>query len=533
MQKLTIIVSFVLGLFVSNINAQPSKIIDTLKNLPELGLPLSNEKLVIAHNMTDIIRFKGHELEDCSDPEYYYPKGNITENLGGMVQVNVMSDKYLKDSSLEQTIEFELRAAIKSGIDGFQFYYPLRKRGPDDLIIKTFFKVADEKNIDFKFTFCPSHPSGLTEDIKVKEYAKRMNSVLDAVGHDNSHWLRTPDGRLIVYLWYGEQIAEIPNDLQGLPRQFYIARALKRLSMAINENVAYVLAINYEISKDELNTYLDYVPAVWLWTLPYTDNYLGEMVATTCKERNRTFTGSVFSSFYTSKLLPPGTWDMHHYAIDAARAGIENVERRGIITGLSYNFRKLFEFAIDKDVPIINVITWNDYPEGHHIAPEVNHNFAWAVLINYYKSVWKGEPSPFQEKDVAITFFKKYKHNVKPIPYNIPIVYLSEAVPESYEDSVEVVTILSKPAELLVNNQQKKVGSGLMSSKFDHNPGPVKVTIKRGKTNSVEFTTPEWITDKPYRTDRLIYSFSSEFNYYHEAIFGNYPPLFSEEYSDK
>lgn len=532
-QKIIIFILIVLGTSIYSSFAQTSGIIDTLKNLPELSLPISDQKLVIAHNMTDIIRFKGHEFEDSCDPEYYPPQGNITEQLGGMVQVNVMSDKYLKDSSLEQSVEFELRAAKKSGIDGFQFYYPLRKRGPDDEIIRTFFKVAEEKNIDFKFTFCPSHPSGLTEELKIKEYAKRMNSVLDAVGHDNPHWLRTPDGRLIMYLWYGEQIADIPDDLQGLPRQFYIARALKKLAMAINENVAYVLAINHEISTEELNTYLDYIPAVWLWTLPYTDSYIGEMVAETCKKRGRTFTGSVFSSFYTSKLLPPGTWDMHHFAIDAARAGIDNVERRGIITGLSYNFRKLFEFAIDKDVPIINIITWNDYPEGHHIAPEVNHNYGFTVLINYYKSVWKKQESPFKDKDVAITFFKKYKHDITPEPYDIPIVYLSQAVPEAFEDSVEVITILTEPAELVVNKQKIRVDSSLISSKFAHNPGTVRVTVIRKKLNTVEFTTPEWITDKPYRTDRLIYSFSSEFNYYHKAIFGNYPPIYSKEYNNE
>jgi hypothetical protein len=506
-------------------------IVDTLKNLPELSLPLTDQKLVIAHNMTDIIRFKNHDLEDSCDPEYYPPKGNITECLGGLVQVNVMEDRYLKDSTLEQAVEFEMRAARQCGIDGFQFYYPLRKRGPDDEIIKAYFKVADAKNIDLKFTFCPSHPSGLTEDIKIHEYAKRMNSVLDAVGRDNSHWLRTPDGRLIVYLWYGEQLADIPKDLNGLPYQFYIARALDRLAESIHEDVAYVLGINHDISKEELNACLDYFPAVWLWTLPYTDNYVGEMVAETCSERNRTYTGSVFSSFYTSKLLPPGNWNMYHFAIDAARAGINNVERRGIVTGLSYNFRKLFEFAIEKDVPIVNIITWNDYPEGHHLAPEVNHNFGFSILLNYYKSVWKHEPSPFADHDVAITFFKKYRHDIIPDPYNIPIVYIAKAVPESWEDSVEVVTLLTSDGEVVVNGVSKQVRKGLSSVKFDQNPGSVNVSVIRDGDKMIDYTCPEWITDKPYRTDRMIYCFSSEFENYHHAIFGDRPPLFSTEYN--
>jgi hypothetical protein len=481
--------------------------------------------------MTNIIRYKGHKIEDSGDPQYYSPTGNVTENMGGMVQVNVMYDKYFKDSTLEKTVEFEMRTAIKCGIDGFQFYYPLRQRGPDDDIIITYFKVADSLKLDFKLTLCPSHPSELNEEARIAEYARRMNYIFNAVGHNNSHWLRTPDGRLILYLWYGEQMADIPADQKGLPRMYYAAKAYDKLEKKVNENFACVLTINHEISENETNEYLDYFPAVWMWTLAYTDNYAGKMVAKVCKERNRTFTGSTFSDFYTSKVLHRGTWDMFDYAIDASTAGIPKIERKGIITNLSYNYRKLLEFAIEDDVPIINVITWNDYPEGHHLAPEVNHNDGFSVLLKYYKALWKGELSPYKDKDVAITFFKKYKYDVVPEPYNIPIVNIGQSVPPNYEDSIEVVTILKAPAELTVNHKTVKVKSGIVSNKFDQVQGNVDVAVSRNGQTLIDYTTPEGITDKPHRTDRLIYCFSNEFYNFHKAIFGNLPPLYSTEYS--
>jgi hypothetical protein len=504
---------------------------DTLKNLPELSLPLTSKKLVIAHNMTNIIRYKGHKLEDSGDPQYYSSTGNVTENMGGMVQVKVMYDQYFKDSTLEKAVEFEMRTAMKCGIDGFQFYYPLRQRGPDDDIIITYFKVVDSLKLDFKLTLCPSHPSELNEDGRIAEFARRMNYIFDAVGHDNSHWLRTPDGRLILYLWYGEQIADVPADQKGLPRMYYAARAYDKLEKKVNENFACVVAINHEISEKETNEYLDYFPAVWMWTLAYTDNYVGKMVAKVCKERKRTFTGSTFSDFYTSKVLKRGTWDMFDYAIDAATAGIAKIERKGIITNLSYNFRKLLEFAIETDVPIVNVITWNDYPEGHHLAPEVNHNDGFSVLLKYYKALWKGEPSPYKDKDVAITFFKKYKYSAVPEPYNILVVNIGQSVPPTNEDSIEVVTILKAQAELMVNKKTVVVKAGIVSSKFDMVTGNVDVTVSRNGQTLIDYTTPEGITDKPYRTDRLIYSFSSEFCNFHKDIFGDLPPLYSTEYS--
>ncbi|MEI9956230.1 MAG: hypothetical protein WDM90_07995 [Ferruginibacter sp.] len=67
---------------------------DDFKNLPELSLPITAKKLVIAHCMTNIIRYKGHKLEDSCNPEYYSPENNISSSLGGLTQVNVMEDSF-------------------------------------------------------------------------------------------------------------------------------------------------------------------------------------------------------------------------------------------------------------------------------------------------------------------------------------------------------------------------------------------------------------------------------------------------------
>jgi hypothetical protein len=124
---------------------------DELKNLPELSLPISNQKLVMAHCMTNITRFKGHKLEDSCDPEYFSSKDNVTSSLGGLIQVQVLSDQVLKEKSLDEAVEFEMRTALKCGIDGFQFYYVLGAPDWDD-IIKAYFRVAGKKKLDFKLT---------------------------------------------------------------------------------------------------------------------------------------------------------------------------------------------------------------------------------------------------------------------------------------------------------------------------------------------------------------------------------------------
>lgn len=496
---------------------------EPVKNGPDLSLPISDKKKVIAHCMTNIIRFKGHKLEDSCDPEYYEAKGNSTASLGGLTQVKPLSDSLLRERTLDEAVEFEMRTALKSGIDGFQFYYVLGLPEWDE-IIKAYFRVAGQQQLDFKLTLCISHPGGSTETVKIEELARRMNGIFETVGRNNPHWLRTPDGRLLLYMWYGEQLADIPVDKKGLPDAYYVARAYQKLAAATGERFACAYSINERIAADKLDQYLDYFPTVWMWTVSYTNNYAGQFVADRCRQRGRTFMGSAFPDFYTSKLLKRGTWDMFHHAKDAVEAGIDKVERKYIATGLSWNYRKMLEFAIAQEAPIINIITWNDYPEGHHLAPEWNHNDGFSLLLKHYKSVWKKEPSPFRQQDVAIAFFKKYPHSVKPKPYNIPVESFQEdAVEKKAEDSIEVVTMLQDKAQLIINGKAHAVPAGLAVTRVRQQEGAVQVFINRNGRMVKKLLSPERITLTPLRTDRLTYSWSTESETYRQSLANELP----------
>lgn len=55
-----------------------------------------------------------------------------------------------------------------------------------------------------------------------------------------------------------------------------------------------------------------------------------------------------------------------------------------------------------------------------------------------------------------------------------------------------------------------------------------------GKANQISGTAPEWIrmTDKPYRTNRFTYGYSSQYEHYWKAVFGNMAPITSKEYNE-
>lgn len=466
--------------------------------------------MVVAHCMTNIMRFKNHPFEDSCNPDYYPPTGNITASIGGLTQVLPMEDTLLQGASLDSAVAFELRAAHRSGIDAFQFYYPLHTEAWDE-IIKAYFRVSERLKIPFLFTFCISHPAGGSQAERVASFAARINGIMDAVGHNNPHWLRTPDGRLIVYMWNGDGLADDHS------RAAYVAKAYQELAAQVHERFACIFDINEQVTADKLNDYLDYFPACWIWTLPYTRDYIGNRVAAICKERGRTFTGSAFCDFYTSKLLARGTWNIFS-AEGAAAAGIAKSDRKYIVTGLSYNFRELMQFGISHDAPIINIITWNDYPEGHHLAPEINHNEGFSILLNYYKSIWKHTPAPY--KDVAVVFFKKYTRTTVPQPYDFTLVPVEKGIDPSWEDSVEVVTLLKNPGTLDVNGQRVSVPAGLGVTHFPSAEGSVRVSVYRAGTKVLDFTTPGQISAHPTRTDRLTYSYSNEHDTFYKPLLG-------------
>jgi hypothetical protein len=184
----------------------------------------------------------------------------------------------------------------------------------------------------------------------------------------------------------------------------------------------------------------------------------------------------------------------------------------------------MLQFGIEQDVSIMNIITWNDYPEGHHLAPEINHNDGFSLLLKYYKSIWKKEPSPYQGGDIAIAFFKKYRHDITPQPYNIPVESFQEdAFDRKVEDSIEIVTILRDKAKLLINGTAIQVPAGFAVSRVVQQTGAVKVAIVRNGITIKKFVTSEQITNKPYRADRLTFSWSTETDNYRRSILGEQP----------
>jgi hypothetical protein len=526
-------------------------------NDPILAQPLLDRKLVMAHNMTATIPRHGGQMDlDAYDPTgaaacigglnlaaplllYHLPK-NIadrpTESLG------TDDPEYL--AYLDRYAEHEIRTAQLLGMDGFEFYFPPdRASRTSQLMVAKYVAAAERLDLDFFFSLDLSHfrpvPGAPTQGQRLDAYAKNIRAVLDAPGaRDSKRWLKTPDGRLIFFTWQPCPIADgvqseddlLKGDIRDNVRK--VAQAFADLQTRLGRPCAFIYR-NRDTTPEYIDALLDYFPALTGWnqiSLPSTAPAWNAEIAR-CKTRGRTFCQDAYPDFYMSKV--DAVAGKHKEISDARElrdrpAG--DFIRYHLAGGLSQNFRFHLQQAADENLALIDVPTWNDYLEGHHLSPELNHDFGFSILLKYYKKIWQGmTPAQAIDRDTAVVFYKKHARQARPLYFDVPIARMPwESVTasdweqlEAADDHVEIVTLLTQPAELSYRGEKVgDVAAGLVSTILPLTPGRVTVGVARAGRSIIDFTAPEWITDAPYRYDRFTVTFSSQSDELYGQVFG-------------
>lgn len=503
----------------------------------ELSKLLFDRKMVIAHNMTEEVS----RYLTGIDVDLYRPDGS-TAALGGIHQFLPMDPVVHRGRvrTLDEVAESEIRAARLLGLDGFQFYFPHNMNGPSmyrySSNVVAHVKAARRIDPSFRLTLCFAPLDKVEASVRLTNYARFLRFMLDETAGCDT-WLKTPDGRHIFFTWIGDNI--IP-DLKGrhweIGKESHllgkVAGALGRIATGAGVRGAFIHQLRWTDRPEYLSNFFSYFPAGWNWTDAAEKIPEFHAVAAMARERHRLFSYTAWNDFYTSKVFKKGTWDMYHEAPKAVAAGIAALGRHGKNGGLTATWRAYLEAVVKDGGPLLNVATWNDFREGHHLAPEVNHNFASALILQYYKRRWLGV-EPAVDLETVMVFYKKYPKAVIPNPFFIP-VSTEKGGDDSLEDGVEIVTLLTEPGDVWFN--QRKVGSaaaGLTTQRVPPVVGKITAEVRRKGAIACRVESPEWMTDAPYRSDRLTYMYSSRCREIFHAIYGKdaVPPV-SDEYAE-
>ena len=532
----------------------------------KFALPIATERLVIAHFMAGQVPHLGGTPNDA---EFYFPDRSFS-HIGGISTVlswNAWPEQRFpgirqdfldrkKIDSIDAYVEWELRATKPLGVDGFHFYIsfakpkgkPADELSPTDLSIVRYFSIADEKDIDIKLTLCPSDVSGYatTEEV-VEAVGGRLQRLLKATGN-SLHWLRTPDGRLLLFTWSTEGFApEAKLIVDPRLKAEKIARAWDLIEARLGEPIAVIYHggrrpyKSWRETTDEeyqasLDATLEFFPAIndfFDFPTPGREADI-RRTAETCKRMNRTYIKGIMSEMNCSKLrsMRTGAVEMHKMSEPP-----ENYGRMIIGSGLSANLTWCWEKAIAVDSPMVSLGTWNDYEEGHHIAPEVNHNFGFAQISAWHRARWRGEKAPAVDRLVVL--HKRHAMGANSrfdlFPPYYPAWSLSRADWEKsllMDDYVDLVSFATAPAELRYRGKKvADVPAGFSSTKVSLSPGEVRGALVRSGKIVAEVVSPEWITAEPYRYDRMTIAWESDHDAVWREIFATEPAPFPAMYA--
>ena len=133
--------------------------------------PIHDKKPVVAHYMTcNLPGWRGTFYPEMFRPDGEYAAiggWNLAQPMITALERIPLKDKYeqLDAGVFDEMILFEMKSAKKLGVDGFQFFLPFRNdaQGLENAheyfsLIRRFFVVADQHQVDFYLTVDISHP---------------------------------------------------------------------------------------------------------------------------------------------------------------------------------------------------------------------------------------------------------------------------------------------------------------------------------------------------------------------------------------
>ena len=255
-----------------------------------------DEKLVIAHYMTDMVPQTNVPLNRWIDPELEDPNGS-TAALGGLSQTVPMASIHLKDADLATAVDFEIRAAKQMGVDGFQFLYPLVDNTPllarrYNEIIREFIRQSETKHQGFKVSICLAHPrtaKQTTEAERIALWSPSIRALVEPT-RDSPAWLRSETGALLFYLWVGDSMADGVKGLAQTPEQIRsVGEAYDNFAQAIGTEIDFVYQVRRpQIDPAYIGAIVKTFSAVWGWTASDENPRFWDYLAKWCREEGCT-----------------------------------------------------------------------------------------------------------------------------------------------------------------------------------------------------------------------------------------------------
>ena len=168
------------------------------------------------------------------------------------------------------------------------------------------------------------------------------------------------------------------------------------------------------------------------------------------------------------------------------------------------NLRNSWEITRKGGADWVQVVTWNDLPEGSGMLPSANHGFSFLDINAYYLTWWKTGVAPAIKRDAIYLTHRKHKRSAK-TTYAQRLYMTNHDGGTPGRDMVEALTFSKAAGTVRIT-----VGSTVHSCAVDAGvdtctvplgSGTVSAKLVRGGTTVSSLTSPTKVTSTPYVQD--------------------------------
>ena len=123
-----------------------------------------------------------------------------------------------------------------------------------------------------------------------------------------------------------------------------------------------------------------------------------------------------------------------------------------------------WRYAIEKNVESVMLISWNDYAEGHHWQPSLLTQYGYADLCSFYATWFHQGAAPSISKDTLYYYYRIEKTAASATGRIQEVPRFSNRIgPAETYDEIELTGYLTQPGELVINDRQFQVPSGIQT----------------------------------------------------------------------
>lgn len=490
--------------------------------------PFLEKKIVLAYNSA-ILNYSAN---------MGFLKGMQYKSLYG-IETDSIQKKYctylplvsemVNPMTLEDALAFEMIAAKEMGIDGFKF--PLFLNAHENFldrfikVITTYIKVAEDRNIQFTFSLqmdIKRNPEKVSENQLYTTTVKRLIELYKKTNYSKK-WLRNTDDEIVLFTNNTNHIIDKTlrvRNVENFKKNRSLIRSIKdqfdRIESEVGAPFAVIFQSTFLTDIEFNNLVLDHFPGIIPSRFQYNNAEDVRTLREICKKRNRPLFQMVMPDYMGVQLLSKkdNKRIKRYTKLEEAYVAVKDLDLTGA-------YRDFLEDAVQNDVDLIDLYSWNYFGEGTHIAPEIHHGFSYGILLKYYKKLWMKEDTNTLLNEYVLTSYKGY-HSDNIENTDINIRKSSNRLLENTSNNIEVVCLLKEEASIYCNNQY--LGDAQKGLTVFHTPlqvGKVRVKAKRNGKKFIEYQTNKEILEQPRKTDWLTYSFSNvdaELGHYFQKI---------------